>query len=1122
MLAWILLNASFSAAAPPADVMAVDNHAFARAELTRYLDEMGVEQANRPVFVFGNSESNRVLLDEHIKPNDDDGFIIAIKPEVVRLAGRSTRATLYATYAFLERQGCRFFAPGDLWEIVPERDQLSLPVGVHVESPSNVTREIGGGGPPGLSRGQAVDWSAKVRLNRRFALRPGLEPVGVKREALREAWRQRGGMQQWQWITHNFPFMFPPEEGWFERHPEYFAWYQGRHRSPGSDGKNYYGGGNLAMTHPDVIAHCAQFAVDWFNRHPKGEVVPMWPNDGAIYWDESPRAMKLGGKNFTPGPEGSMTRRMVTFAREVAKLVAKDHDEQRLILLPAYANYIEPLNDLEKLEDNIFVQYCYHGDYAHGPLHSPVNAKSVRQMRAWAAQAKHFGVWEYFLIGDFNQVEAAPVLLPLVFRVRDTMRFLEEIGSTRYFTQANPAYQTYNPLLFYALARYAWDPSLEAEALITDYSEHAFGAAAGKPMADFYLAMERACHASQWRPTTYAEVAVPSPLVFTPEVQERMSALLKQAESQTKTPVQAERLATVRQAYDATLRSLRVTELVDLSPDRPWRLARLNDAYLLHADGPTVEADRFDDVLRLVRDTGGGGPALQRVAFRAQRRAVPIAHLDLGPLSLAVVPGIGGRAVRLIDQRTGDNVFAEQTGQDELEGIGSAYFNYGGYEEYVGQGFAGPGWEQAFGVVSMTDRALTLRATGEDWTLDRSYTLKVNPPRLVIRSMLTNRSTVAQTLSLRGHPQLSLGGKAGQAVLYASGPDKPWARVDTLDGLHDQLRAIEGNGVYREAVWQPETERGLIWDTQVDSGPAMPRSYTFVADDQSYFQIERFSAPMELASNQSFTMTQTLIPLASERNLWPKGLDPLMALLPAPTQVPAKAGDGHPALTGKPEQFVPGPDGREAAHLTPGHRLLLRAPGLRREAGTIAGWVRQPADESAPAWLLTQGDNRDAWFAFVADDQGLTAIHKLGKVPYTEAGEAYFSMNTPWNQPTDGDATWKHVAFSWQAHADKPTAQVALWIDGKRVEFRPAVHWPVSLPAGPAAIGGNAAAAQAASDTKLSRLVMLNRSIDATLAQTLILAEPLDKLRKQKARGWILDLDGQVELHLLEGGHADD
>jgi len=320
-----------------------------------------------------------------------------------------------------------------------------------------------------------------------------------------------------------------PSEKYFETHPEYFALFKGRRVPMGSPGRPSYADGNLCTTIPDVIRLASEFIIQWFDDN---AAVPLNPNDGAVKWCECDNCRALGGVNFMSGPEGSMSKRLVTFTNAVARNVARKHPDRKIIHL-AYSNYVDPVPSMP-LEKNVVLQYALHGCYAHAPDKCPANAKVADQMRAWAKLAPGgFGVWEYFLLGDHRTQKTTPAILPLALRAADTVRFIRELGGSYYFTQSSYKYWRHNPLVFYMLARMVWTPDADPLALIRDFCDAMYGPAgpAGPAMRDYYLTIERAAQQSDWHPQTYAEVAAPSPKVFTPELLEKAERLLKQAEA---------------------------------------------------------------------------------------------------------------------------------------------------------------------------------------------------------------------------------------------------------------------------------------------------------------------------------------------------------------------------------------------------------------------------------------------------------------------------------------------------------------------------------------------------------------------------------------------------------------
>jgi hypothetical protein len=1002
---------------------------FAADELARYLRAMGLEvdaDAGTPIEVGRHaSRANAGLADELKGPLngiDGDAFAVVVEPTRVRVVGGGDRGTLYAAYALLERLGCRFFGPGELFEVVPRRDTFELPLGEMVERPTFLTREIDGGSVgagadlPAITRAGLVDLAVKQRLNRAFAARedlvrrdePGASPV----------WPQRGGMQRWQWITHNFPFIFPPDQKWFERHPEYFALYQGRRVAPGSGDKAYYGGGNLATTNPDVIAHCERFVRDWFAAHDDGLVVPLWPNDGAILWDESPEALAMGGRNFTPGPQGSMTRRMVTFVNTVAERVYDAYPD-RLVLLPAYQNYRAPLDAGEvTLSPNIFVQYCYHGDYAKGPLQSAHNAAAAEEMRRWAEQAPHFGVWEYFLIGDFGDTAVRPVLLPLLTRSRDTVRFLHDLGATRYFTQANRAYQPHNTLLFAYLARLLWDPSTEVEPFVRDYAGAMFGERAGPHVAAFYLAAEDAVQQSDWAPRSYAEVVSPSAAVFTDAVVATLEAHLAAAEAQPMDALQRRRLAVVRDAWDATVAGRAASAAVATSADTPWRLERRREAYVMNADGDPASAERLRQLEREALDRGDWTPALGRLVFRGTRREEPVVTLRGPALEVAVVPGLGGRVVRLIDRYDGHNYLHESPNGDTLEAIGAAYFAYGGYEAYVGHGFAGPGWEQAFEIVAQDATSITMRTEGPGWRLERAVALGGN--HVAVTDTLTNTSGVEQKLSWRGHPVFDLGpGVGGVPVRSMGAGDAPGKLVPVVDAtaraLHDRRFPI---GAYWSAT-NPQTERQITLVLESTSGPL--EGYVFVDDAERYVQLETFGPSVGLEPRASWSITQKWYPeltIEQVRSAADAGMTPAAghqvrhAVADGADDEPVDAGDGFTVERGSPPTA----------------------------AGMLEGFFRVDAAGADPQWLMSFGDNVPDWFYVVVEDGVVNWTVKRGRAPYRGPDDAYISLRGPFEPADHGDGLTR-VAVGWAVGADG-LAAMRLWVGDRVVAERFDAPWP--------------------------------------------------------------------------------
>ena len=394
---------------------------FAAEELKKYLNEMigidlpindDIAKLEGIVIAVGRNRYSKGCenrFDESLVSAGSDSFIIKVQGKSIVLIGGADRGTIYSVYEFLEQQGCRWFYPGKLGEIVPNTNFITVKEGDCVFEPDFVQRSIGGGHLEEMDFEQIVDWSVKNRINWRFGFRDYFVRKHLPVEKW-NVWAKRGGQLNWEWICHNFTHMMPNNK-YFAQHPEYYSFYKGERIELNEKGS---GGGNLCTTNPDVVHLCAEFVIDWFDKNPDGMVVPLWPADGVVKWCECKDCSALGGRNFVRGGDGSMSRRVVTFANAVARLVYPKYPD-RYILCPAYANYLEPVPHIT-LEKNVLVQYCLHGCYSHGVDKCETNLDHQQRMLAWRkATTGAIGVWEYFLIGDFGPQKVTPAFLPVTY-----------------------------------------------------------------------------------------------------------------------------------------------------------------------------------------------------------------------------------------------------------------------------------------------------------------------------------------------------------------------------------------------------------------------------------------------------------------------------------------------------------------------------------------------------------------------------------------------------------------------------------------------------------------------------------------------------------------------------------
>lgn len=975
------------------------------------------------VFEVGQTPANKPLksqFEKGLTSRGPDSYCVKVDADAVHLIGGSDRGTLYAVYAFLESQGCRWYSPWEMDQIVPKRDALDLQLRESLHVPTFVQRDVGHAVPLGVSLEVFIDWMVKNRLNNNFAARDyhlvKTYPAGSEK---RKAWQVRGDHLRWQWICHNFAWFFKDIDNTFDERPEYFSLYNNRRIPVGTQEHRSYGGGNLCTTNLDVIQIAADFASDWFDRHPTGSIVPMWPSDGAIKWCECDNCRALGGENFKSGEQGSMSRRLITFVNAVARKVAMKHPD-RLLLLPAYANYVLPVADLP-IEKNVMVQYCFHADYAHGPLQSLYNTDAVNEMKQWAAKVPgRFGVWEYFLIGDHRQTNPVPVTLPLIYRVRDTVRFFQSIGTRYYFTQSTSAYHSYNTLLYYALARYLNDPSLDADTLIRDYCKNMFGPAS-QIMSQYYIDLEKAVADSGWHPLLYADVTTPSPLVWTDEWVQKCQDRLKHALAMVPDLLIIKRLERVQEALNNTVKSVNTQKMAGLDHDVKWRLERGEDAYIINADGRDSDALKQQQVVQNAMDQGEFDPQFSKILFRSRKRRAPVVKIQNEMIQVAVVPEIGGRIVRIKDIKSGWNFLKESPESDTLDQLGTSYFAYGGYEEYVGKAFAGPGWEVPFTCEKQVEgqvQRLILTAKVDDYQLTRTITLAdPNKPEVQIQSKLTNLSSTTRKTMLRVHPSFTLGNKPGQYELSMLLKGDQVLKSQLQD--HHDGPQVQPDGMW--TVRNPNQMRALVHTFNPDQA----RCYLFVNDEKNYFNLELMGREVDLLPNTSLVLDQNIIAI--------NYMDKVETTNEQQPQATRNQPVKWDVLERKMEQ-VPGKV-KQAASLNAQSRLTYKTHQFATPQGSIAMWVKLPTDlsEAKTQFLFAIGKNNPDWFYTVLDQGKLSVLFKNGRAPFQKQGEFYNSVHAriaSWQKDQ-----WHHLVIAWQFRG-KEESTLKIYHNGQLLERR--------------------------------------------------------------------------------------
>ena len=462
---------------------------FAAQELQRYLRQIsGAQltiqseaQPTKGARLFVGATSPGLKERKALLAKDPDAFAVKTIGTDLLLVGATDRSTLYAVYDLLEHDlGCRWLAPGPDWEHVPSKPTIELPRLHRVESPAMKYRFLRMTRPaePGSWNEHCLSWAAKQRINIGSGW-PQLE--------LPESFRQRGGFRAWMAPHSMIPNLLPAKEH-FPKHPEWYALHRGKRRLLRRT--------QLCTTNPEVIDRIATGLGKMFDARPEMDFMGMGQADGTGFCAcEKCRALDTGEIWDRGLPV--LTERWLTFINAVARKLQKTHPGKKVYTLAYHQTFRPPDPEAIKPEPNVMIQVvnsrpnyvCFvHRFEAQG---CPRHAKFRKGLEQWVAMTPGgVMVYEYTPHSTFCM---AP--FPALHKFVADIKYLHRVGLVGYEGQSGPtAWGTYG-IALYAIAKTTWDPTVDAEALLKDYCDHAFGEAS-EPMQRFVHAVRRGLEAA--------------------------------------------------------------------------------------------------------------------------------------------------------------------------------------------------------------------------------------------------------------------------------------------------------------------------------------------------------------------------------------------------------------------------------------------------------------------------------------------------------------------------------------------------------------------------------------------------------------------------------------------------
>lgn len=374
-----------------------------------------------------------------------EGFSLIVdedKDEIYALAFEPL-GVQHAVMTLLHELGCRWFFPGEVWEVVPRKKALYLTSRATSHKPDFPTqrRMWYGFGTYGPCR---EDWEAWRRHNR------------------------MGGPLQ-AGIGHSWAGLNPEKD--FEVHPEWFALVDGK-RQPSKP----------CYSHPEVIAGAKQDALE---RAERGEaMISLTPPDGLGYC-ACEKCLAAAGVSETFEEKDSLfgeradgtlvnvtSETVFGLASEVAKAVAAKYPDT-LVGCYAYSAYSHPPSF--KLHPNVYLQTTT--AYRRTPL------TLQEQISAFGEKTGQLGIREYYSVYQWDWDYPDPGKMTPDVLEQDLSRF-HRWGVTAVNAEASNNWAA-RGLGYYVAARLLWDVESNAHQIVKDFYEQAFGPAA-RPMERYY------------------------------------------------------------------------------------------------------------------------------------------------------------------------------------------------------------------------------------------------------------------------------------------------------------------------------------------------------------------------------------------------------------------------------------------------------------------------------------------------------------------------------------------------------------------------------------------------------------------------------------------------------------
>jgi hypothetical protein len=362
--------------------------------------------------------------------SDAEEFRIQASGSELRLTGSTPRATMFAVYRFLDRDvGCRWWAPDA--ESIPHRRTLDVAA-------------------QDLREGAAFRW-------RELYLASAMDHDWADRNLVSAGPRYAGP------FVHTFYKLVPPEL-YFRTHPEWFSLISGGRRVAGTYASQ------LCLSNASLRQFVASRILEELRANPGAQIVSISQNDWGGF-------CQCDRCNLLYRKYGARSGALLEFVNAIARIVRPQFPSVLIDTL-AYADTRKPPRNITA-EPNVAIRFCCIECDRGAPLNSPRNASYLADFNAWRRIASHLHSWTY--TANFEEYFLPH---PNWFVLGSDLAFFQHERVESVFLEgvSKPSDGEMSDMRAWVLARLTWDPAADENALIDEFLNGYYGAAAAAPV----------------------------------------------------------------------------------------------------------------------------------------------------------------------------------------------------------------------------------------------------------------------------------------------------------------------------------------------------------------------------------------------------------------------------------------------------------------------------------------------------------------------------------------------------------------------------------------------------------------------------------------------------------------